>query len=69
MSDTNTKVSVWSKTDEDLTVGDQVKVAGAVVAVCTATTLAIYGAVYGGAVLADKAKTRWKSWRKSHKSK
>lgn len=61
MSDT--KVSVWSKKEEDLTMGDQVKVAGAVVAVCTAATFAVYGAVFGGSYLAG----RISNWHKSRK--
>lgn len=65
MSDT--KVSVWSKKEEDLTMGDQVKVAGVVVAVCTVVPIAVYGTIIGGSYLAGRVDHWWKS-RKSEKT-
>ncbi len=52
------KVNIWSKKAEDLTVGETIKVAGVATVVCTVLPLAVYGAIYGVVMWAEKRKMK-----------
>lgn len=54
----------WSKKPDDMTVGDHIKFGGAVVAVCTAVPIAIWGGIAAGAHLTEK----FQGWRRNRKS-